>query len=280
MCCKSPGKIWSPRNRMAKSQSTPRQSTLAMNFWWSPLFRTWMTAAWRITCALVSNHRLPQVASLSNEFWLFIPLTNWKKCFTASTATIPASATKIWNIMINLITSFCNLPHKNSNIPKPPTLWWCEKLWTNPMSRCCCPTTRRKQFRCVHLVACRPMVQHSSAQRRLRKPSLFESKDSRQRSCDKSSWTEAMTIVGFCWQKATFNTWCDNLWIGCSGSDGWSDTLEDLSNWGTEIRAKRHYSVRNIRIIVWRLLQRDTSLYAKLENMKNRCHKFSAVKAR
>lgn len=70
-----------PRNRMAKSQSTPRQSTLAMNFWWSPLFRTWMTAAWRITCALVSSHRLPQVASLSNEFWLFIPLTNWKEVF-------------------------------------------------------------------------------------------------------------------------------------------------------------------------------------------------------
>ena len=82
MCCKSPVQnLGTPRNRMAKSQSTPRQSTLAMNFWWSPLFRTWMTAAWRITCALVSNHRLPQVASLSNEFWLFIPLTNWKEVF-------------------------------------------------------------------------------------------------------------------------------------------------------------------------------------------------------
>lgn len=48
-----------PKDRMARSQSRPTQRTFAMNFWWSPLFLTWITAAWRTTCALVSNHLLP-----------------------------------------------------------------------------------------------------------------------------------------------------------------------------------------------------------------------------
>ena len=64
----------------------------------------------------------------SNEFWLFSYSFLWqteRKCFTASTATIPASATKIWNIMINLITIFCNLPRKlqHSEATNTLTMW-------------------------------------------------------------------------------------------------------------------------------------------------------------
>ena len=181
--------------------------------------------------------------------------------------------------MINLITSSCNLPHKNptfrshqhfddvkscEQIPcrdavAPPhgesssgaCILWLVDPWYSIV---------RLRDGCENLPYLNPKI---------------TAKELRQKQLDRSYDDNR-----HCWQKATLNTWCDNLWIGCSGSSGWSDTLENLSNWGTEIRAKRHYSVRNIRIIVWRLLQRDTSLYAKLENMKNCCHKFSAVKAR
>lgn len=236
-----------------------------MNFWWSPLFRTWMTAAWRITCALVSNHRLPQVAKVK---WVFV-----FHSFDKLKGSVP---------LLRHNTSFCDedLKHNdqshnkllpicptNSNIPKPPTLWWCEKLWTNPCRDAVAPPHSESSSGACILWLVDPwysIVRLRDGCENL--PYLnpkITAKELRQKQLDRSYDDNR-----HCWQKATLNTWFDNLWIGCSASDGWSDTLNDLSNWGTEIRAKRHYSVRNIRIIVWRLLQRDTSLHAKLEHMK------------
>lgn len=103
------------------------------------------------------------------------------------------------------------------------------------MSRCCCPTTRRKQFRCVHLVACRPMVQHSSARRRLRKPSLFESKNHIQGVATRGSWTGVADR--HCWQKLPLEILDVTIFgLAVPVCGGWSDTLNDLSNWGTEIQ--------------------------------------------